>query len=91
MTFITLKGQRTEFKYENTLNLLQPEGLTNDTFKALTNKVYRSFLDVAQHHSDYKWYLKADIDTFIFMDNLNQFLDKHNSSTPVSFGYNFKP
>ena len=40
--------------------------------------------------NDYDWYLKADDDTYIFMDNLRDFLKTKNSSSPVTFGYDFK-
>ena len=83
-------GERIEINYKETLNVLQPEGLFNDTYKELSIKIYRGFLDVYQNHNDYEWYLKADLDTFIFVDNLRKFLSKQKASVPISFGFNFK-
>ena len=40
--------------------------------------------------NDYDWVVKADDDTYLFIDNLKSFLKEHNSSKPVTFGYNFK-
>jgi len=34
--------------------------------------------------------LKADDDTFIFVDNLREFVSNKNSSLPVTYGYDFK-
>ncbi len=45
--------------------------------------------DVYDHHSNYDWYLKADVDTFIFMDNLRIFLNDTDSHELIRYGYNF--
>ncbi len=41
-------------------------------------------------YNDYEWFVKADDDTYLFVDNLKSFLKDKNSSEPVTFGYNFK-
>ena len=41
-------------------------------------------------YNDYDWYLKADDDTFIFVENLLAFVSDKNSSQPVTYGYDFK-
>ena len=56
----------------------------------LTDKVYKTLRDVYLRYNDYDWYLKADDDTFIFVDNLKSFLKTKNSSQPVTYGYDFK-
>ena len=73
-------GGRRSVKYKDQINVFQPAHFYNDTWKELTTKVYKGFMDVYQHHPGYKWYLKAELDTFIFMENLRDFLsDKtHN-------------
>ena len=38
----------------------------------------------------FDWFVKADDDTYLIMENLRYFLQQHNSSEPVTFGYNFK-
>ena len=69
---------------------MQPEGLTIDSYSKLTDKVYRMFMDTYKFKKNqYSWYLKADIDTFIFVDNLKKFLKTKKSSHPVSYGYEF--
>ena len=42
-------------------------------------------------HQNYDWYLKADDDSFIHVDNMRTFLGAKDSNMPVTFGYDFKP
>lgn len=57
----------------------------------LTRKSVLSFLFAYEHYlNDFDWFVKADDDTYLFMDNLKAFLSDKNSSEPVTFGYNFK-
>jgi glycoprotein-N-acetylgalactosamine 3-beta-galactosyltransferase len=83
-------GQRIEKKINNAFNLLQPEGLLNDSYNQLTDKVYHMFMDTYKYKKKYDWYIKCDDDTFLFVDNLRQFLHDKNSSEAVSYGYDFK-
>jgi len=83
-------GQRIEKKINNTFKLLQPESLLNDSYEKLTDKVYHMFIDAYKYKKKYDWYVKADDDTFLFVDNLRQFLHNKNSSEAVSYGYDFK-
>lgn len=77
-----------DYKYYNTW--LQPPGLFEDEYSKLTNKIYLAYKYISVNYSEYDWYLKADDDTFIFVDNLKKFVSKKNSSTPVTYGYDFK-
>ena len=56
----------------------------------LSHKVFLTVKHLYNKYNDYDWYLKADDDTFIFVDNLRQFVADKNSSSPVTFGYDFK-
>lgn len=71
-------------------NWLQPPGLVEDSYDKLTSKMYLSLRHVYKIHPDYDWYLKADDDTFVFIDNLRKFLSDKNYSDPVTYGYDFK-
>lgn len=71
-------------------DILQPPGLVNDTYGRLTDKVLLTFKYIYNKYNHYDWYLKADDDTFIFVDNLRSFLLDKNSSKPVTYGYDFK-
>lgn len=68
---------------------LAPHGLEKDTYKNLTNKVFLAYKHIHKYHSDYEWYLKADDDTFIFVNNLRKFLIDKNSSSAVTYGFDF--
>ena len=78
----------TEFHYH--FDILQPPGLVNDTYSKLTDKVYVTVKHLYNKYNDYDWYLKADDDTFIFMNNLRKFVSDKNASLPVTYGYDFK-
>ena len=71
-------------------NIFQPPGLVHDTYGKLTDKVYFTIKYLYNNHNDYDWYLKADDDTFVFVDNLRKFVSDKNSSSPVTYGYDFK-
>jgi glycoprotein-N-acetylgalactosamine 3-beta-galactosyltransferase len=57
----------------------------------LTQKSTLAFLFAYEYHlNDFEWFVKADDDTYLFVDHLKTFLSEQNSSEPVTFGYNFK-
>jgi len=64
--------------------------IKDDAYKKLTDKVFLTFKYIFIHDEKYDWYLKADDDTFIFMDNLREFLTSKNKFQPVTYGYDFK-
>lgn len=70
-------------------HVLQPPGLLVDAYNKLTDKVFYTLKYVYSVYSDYDWYLKADDDTFVFVDNLKWFLSQKNASKPITFGLNF--
>ena len=57
----------------NGYDILQPPGLETDTYDTLTDKVLLTYKYLFNRYSEYDWYLKADDDTFIFVDNLYKF------------------
>lgn len=57
----------------------------------LTAKTMQGFLYMYQHYYDEAdWFLKADDDTYIIVENLRFFLSHQKSSHPVYFGHHFK-
>ena len=72
------------------LPLYQPAGLKQENYGQLTDKVYWMIMDVYRHFGDYDWYIKADDDTMLFVDNLREFLSTKNASDKFTYGYHFK-
>jgi len=48
--------------------------LPHENYSNLPEKVRQTLLHFNRFHSDYDWYLKADDDTFIIVENLLRFL-----------------
>lgn len=73
--------------------ILQPHGYTKElAYKNLTAKVYASFIAVYERFPNYDWYLKADDDTFVIVDNLRLFLARldSNDNESITCGLNAK-
>jgi len=93
--FVTLipgknKSEKLEERLNKKLKLLKPTGLIIDTYRLLTHKMFRMFMDAHKYYNQYDWYLKADDDTFIFYDNLKLFLADKNPKLPITFGRDFQ-
>lgn len=57
----------------------------------LTQKSNFAFLFAHENLRDEcGWFVKADDDTYLIIENLKWFLSERNESEPVTFGYNFK-
>ena len=76
-TFVSLipgkkiSPDRGEIKYKNLFYVTKPVNFTKESGDRydLTTKIYAALKDVFLNHNDYDWYLKADGDTFIFVNN----------------------
>ncbi|XP_076076046.1 glycoprotein-N-acetylgalactosamine 3-beta-galactosyltransferase 1-like [Mytilus galloprovincialis] len=64
--------------------------LAKDGRKHLTDKVVRIFDYVHTHFTEYDWFLKADDDTYVILENLRHFLSYFKSTEPVYLGQNYK-
>lgn len=55
-------------------------------------KTIRAFHYAYEHHADEAdWFLKADDDTYVVVDNLRWVLANHTPDEPIYFGRRFKP
>ncbi|CAF1029425.1 unnamed protein product [Adineta ricciae] len=63
----------------------------NVGYSHLTQKSTLSFIHAYENYlNDYEWFVKADDDTYMVVENLKTFLSEQNASEPITFGYNFK-
>ncbi|CAM4704553.1 unnamed protein product [Leuciscus chuanchicus] len=54
-------------------------------------KTIRAFQDLHAHHlQDADWFLKAEDDTFVVVENLRYLLSQHDTEEPVYFGHRFR-
>ena len=57
----------------------------------LTNKIFKSFQYLYEYELDkFDWFLKADTDTYIIVENVRYMLSGYNPSEPIYFGQHFK-
>ncbi|CAG5130206.1 unnamed protein product [Candidula unifasciata] len=68
------------------IGLNVPEGREH-----LTAKTMKAVRYIYEHHfDDADWFMKADDDTYVIVENLRYFLSGQNTSEPVFFGHHFK-
>ena len=54
-------------------------------------KTKKGFQYVYDHHfSEFDWFMKADDDTFVIIENLKALLVDYDSDSPIHFGHHFK-
>jgi glycoprotein-N-acetylgalactosamine 3-beta-galactosyltransferase len=75
---------------QNLIPILEPADYIIENYRSLTNKVFSSLKYISEKYPNFDWYLKADDDTFIFVDNLKKFVENKNSSDAVTYGYDVK-
>lgn len=85
-----LKQNETVAFNSTMLPLYQPAGFLKENYSKLTDKVFLMLRDVYKNFNDYDWYLKADDDTMIFVDNMREFLADKKTTDKYTYGYNFK-
>ena len=85
---LTLEASNVSIEDYKTIPVLQPAQLAVEDYKALTSKVYLTIKDVYKRYNNYDWYLKADDDTIIFMDNLKMLLKDKNQNDLSTMGFN---
>ena len=51
----------------------------------------QAFVYVWEHHrEEADWFIKADDDTYVILENLKDLLRNYNSKVPIQFGHRFK-
>ena len=85
---LTMDTKNVSIEDNKTLPVLQPANLDVENYRELTSKVYLTIMDIYKRYDNYDWYLKADDDTIIFMDNLKTLLTDRNHSDLFTLGYN---
>ena len=54
-------------------------------------KCFRAFRYVYKHYfNDFDWFIRADDDSYVIMENLRYFLSGQDTNRPVFFGHKFK-
>ena len=76
----------TEDKEHDTMAINIKEGR-----KHLNMKTMKTFDYIYQHHmDDADWFMKADDDTYVILENLRYFLSQEDTNKPVHFGKRFQ-
>ena len=56
-----------------------------------TIRLSQAFAYVWEHHrEEADWFIKADDDTYVILENLKDLLRNYNSEVPIQFGHRFK-
>jgi len=75
-----------EDKQLGAIALDAPEGR-----QGLWGKTKRAFQHVYhEHFNEFDWFMKADDDTFVIVENMKALLSKYQTTDPIHFGHTFK-
>ncbi|XP_057380449.1 glycoprotein-N-acetylgalactosamine 3-beta-galactosyltransferase 1-like [Daphnia carinata] len=66
-----------------------PVGEGRENLWGKTREAYRYVWEHYREQAD--WFMKADDDTYVVLENLRYMLSSYNSSDPIAFGHKFKP
>lgn len=72
--------------FSHVQNFFQPSSSIIDPSARITDKALKTIQHVYSYYQDYDWYLKAEDDSFIFVDNLRKFLGDKDEYAPVFYG-----
>lgn len=61
-------------------------------YEYLSLKTFLAFKYIYENefNEKFNWFLKADDDTFIIIENLKDFLKDKNTHLPITYGYNYR-
>lgn len=72
------------------LPILKLDGFQED-YNRMGEKCLRTLRTAYElYASEHNWFLLADDDTFVFVDNLFRFVRARDSGRPLTYGYNFR-
>ena len=59
--------------------------------QGLWGKTKQGFKYVYENHfEDFEWFMKADDDTFVIVENLKYLLQNYSTGDPIHFGHSYK-
>merc|ERR1712109_429458 len=75
---------------DDTIGSIAVPNITNGR-ASLWNKTKQAFVHVWENYrEEADWFIKADDDTYVIMENLKDLLKNYNSKMPIHFGHRFK-